>query len=142
MISGGCLCGKIQYEIRGPLGRSVFCHCSRCRKASGSVVAFNAPVAAADLVIVAGEQCLKSFDNPVVSRFFCGECGSQLFSRRAGAPDVLRMRLGTLDDAPANGPQAHIFTDSKIPWFDACDDAPKYAQMPPAEFMQLPSSEG
>lgn len=139
MQTGSCLCGAIHYEIRGPLGRSVFCHCSRCRKANGSVVAFNAPVAAQDFVVTSGEDSLKTFEAPNVHRYFCANCGSQIMSRRVNAPDVLRLRLGTLDVPPAAGPEAHIFVDSKINWFDIHDDAPQFEQMPPPEFMQLPN---
>lgn len=138
MHSGSCLCGKIRYEVRGELGASVYCHCSRCRKANGSVVAFNAPAAAQDFVVVAGEQFLKSFDQSEVKRFFCSNCGSQLFSRRSSAPDLVRLRLGTLDVMPASGPQAHIFVDSKVDWFEIHDTAPQFAQMPSAEFMRMP----
>ncbi len=138
MYSGSCLCGTIKYEVRGEIGASVYCHCSRCRKASGSVVAFNAPAAGNDFAVVAGEGFLKSFDMPEVQRFFCSNCGSQLFSRRTSAPDIVRLRLGTLDVLPATGPQAHIFVDSKVDWFEIHDDAPQFAQMPPAEFMRMP----
>src|SRR6218665_3028746 len=114
MRSGGCLCETVRYEVRGPLGQAVFCHCSRCRKASGSVVAFNAPVRASDLVVIAGADAVKSFDAPAVRRFFCAECGSQLYSQRTAAPEILRLRLGTLDTPPESGPQAHIFFASQI----------------------------
>lgn len=137
MMTGGCLCGSIRYEMRGSLGRSVFCHCSRCRKASGSVVAFNAPVAAKDFIVVSGEELLKSFKAASgVNRMFCANCGSQIVSRRDHAPEVLRLRLGTLDVPPAHGPEAHIFMSSKIPWFDTRDDVPKFADAPPLEFVR------
>jgi hypothetical protein len=138
MASGSCLCGKVQYEIRGEIGRAVFCHCSRCRKANGSVVAFNAPVEADKFVVTAGENYLKSFDNGTVARFFCTECGSPIMSLRAGAPEIVRLRLGTLDTPPASGPQAHIFVDSKLDWFEIHDDALQFPGPPPADFMKPP----
>jgi hypothetical protein len=139
MQTGSCLCEKVKYEIRGEIGRGVFCHCSRCRKANGSVVAFNAPVASDNFVVTAGENYLKSFDTPVVSRFFCSECGSQIMSRRAGAPEVIRLRLGTLDVPPTNGPVAHIYVDSKIDWFEIHDDAQQFSGPPSADFMKPPT---
>ena len=135
MITGGCLCGSIRYEVHGALGRSVFCHCSRCRKASGSVAAFNAPVAAKDFSVVSGAELLKSYNADTgVERMFCANCGSQIISRRDKAPDVVRLRLGTLDSAPSRGPDAHIFVGSKIAWFDTRDGAPRFAEAPPPEF--------
>jgi hypothetical protein len=32
-VRGSCLCGGIRYEVDGPLGMVVHCHCSMCRKA-------------------------------------------------------------------------------------------------------------
>lgn len=60
MHKGSCLCGAVAYEIDGELGPIVYCHCSRCRKASGSAFAAVSPVAAADFRIVKGEECLRS----------------------------------------------------------------------------------
>jgi hypothetical protein len=139
MMTGGCLCGAIRYEIRGPLGRNVFCHCSRCRKASGSVVAFNAPLSAKYFAIVSGESSLKAFKTESgVSRMFCSNCGSQIISKRESAPDVVRLRLGTLDTPPAHGPEAHIFAASKIDWLET-NDAPHFDAAPPPEFVRPPS---
>ena len=36
VLTGSCLCGAVSYEVRGPFTRFGHCHCSRCRKASGS----------------------------------------------------------------------------------------------------------
>ena len=46
MITGKCLCGKVRYEINGRLGPVVYCHCSMCRRATGSAFATNASVRA------------------------------------------------------------------------------------------------
>lgn len=81
MHTGSCLCGAIEYEITGALGAIMVCHCSRCRKASGS--AFNAmsPVAAAGFRIVKGQEQLRDYRNDAgVHRLFCGTCGAQLFN--------------------------------------------------------------
>jgi len=36
MLKGSCLCGGVKYEIDGGLGAVTNCHCSLCRKMSGS----------------------------------------------------------------------------------------------------------
>lgn len=128
MHKGSCLCGTVQYEVRGEIGAAIYCHCSRCRKANATAFATNAPVAAADLVIIEGESALKAFNSsPGVHRFFCSNCGSPIISRRDAMPDVVRLRLGTLDTPLEATPTAHYFVASKAEWYEIRDDLPQSA---------------
>lgn len=131
MHKGSCLCGAVEYEITGPLGPVVSCHCSRCRKASGS--AFNAmsPVAAADFRITKGQESLRDYRNDAgVHRLFCGTCGSPIIGKRDSMPDSVRVRIGTLD-TPVNGKiSAHIFVGSKAEWYEILDDMPQHDERP------------
>ncbi|POZ52458.1 GFA family protein [Methylovulum psychrotolerans] len=129
MYKGSCLCGAVQYELQGDLGAAVYCHCSRCRKASGSAFASNAPVSAALFRLVEGTDQLKAFSTPEgVHRYFCSVCGSPIYSQREQFPDVLRLRLGTLDTVISQGPQAHIYVGSKAQWYDIHDDLPQHPE--------------
>jgi hypothetical protein len=131
MHTGSCLCGAVRYEVRGDLGTAVYCHCSRCRKASGSAFGSNAVVAVKDFVVVKGEDSLKTFSTPQgVHRMFCANCGSPIISRRDSFPDVLRLRLGTLDTAVPAAPSAHIFVASKAEWWEIRDQLPQHAERP------------
>jgi hypothetical protein len=133
MHTGGCLCGAIRYAISGPLEPIQFCHCSQCRRASGSAFAANMPVRAADFRVTDGETRLKAFaSKPGKERIFCADCGSQLFSRNAGFPDYIRLRVGGLD-APAAPPLAfHFHVASKAPWWPINDELPQHpAARPP-----------
>jgi len=130
MYQGGCLCGSVKYEVRGELGPAFFCHCSRCRKASGSAFAASALVATKEFVVLQGEEALKSFSVNGVHRVFCGNCGSPIISRRDAMPKTVRVRLGTLESPLTKGPQAHIFVGSKANWFEIHDDLPQYAELP------------
>jgi hypothetical protein len=131
MLSGSCLCGTVKYEVQGEIGPIVFCHCSRCRKANGSAFAAVAPVKTEDLHILSGQENIKTFESsPGVGRFFCQACGSPLFSKRVSAPELLRLRIGTLDTQLPTKPSAHIFAASKAEWFEICDDTPQYAERP------------
>ena len=129
MHKGSCLCGAVKYEVRGTLGAAIYCHCSLCRKATGTAFATNAPVAAGDFVISEGESTLTSFDSsPGVHRFFCSNCGSPLFSRRDSMPQVVRLRLGTLDTPLPAPPTAHYFVASKADWYEIHDDLPQFSE--------------
>ena len=79
----------------GELGPAFYCHCQRCRKASGSAFGANAIVAAGDFVITAGADSLRIFTATTgLKRTFCGQCGSPLTSVRDTQPDIVRVRMG------------------------------------------------
>lgn len=130
MHAGSCLCGAVKYEIRGEFGPAYFCHCSRCRKASGSAFAANAVVDADDFVLVQGEASLGSYrSSEKLQRLFCTACGSPIASRRDDVAQV-RVRLGTLDTPLSTGPGAHIFVASKAGWFEIHDALPQHPERP------------
>ncbi len=133
MYRGSCLCGAVKYEIRGEIGEASFCHCSRCRKATGTAFASSAPVATKDFVVLQGQDALKSFSVKGVHRVFCAHCGSPIISRRDWIPEAVRVRLGTVDTPLKEGPQSHIYVDSKANWFEIHDNLPQYAELPPGE---------
>ena len=126
-----CLCGGVRIEISGKLGPVVYCHCSRCRKASGTAFGANADVRAQYWTWGAGQDLVREFESsPGVYRAFCSRCGSPVYSRRPETPDVLRLRLGLVDDDPGRRPLAHFWVESKAPWFEITDDLPAFARGP------------
>jgi hypothetical protein len=132
MYQGSCLCGTVRYEIAGDLGPVSLCHCSRCRKANGSAFLAAAQVVPSEFKIVAGALSLKDYESsPGVQRIFCGNCGSPIMSRRPGPPEVIRIRIGTLDTYLKTKPQSHIFYADRAEWYELEDDVAKYAARPP-----------
>jgi hypothetical protein len=131
MYQGSCLCGAVHYEIAGEIGPISLCHCSRCRKANGSAFLAAGQVDAADFWIVSGSENLGDFESsPGVHRIFCRNCGSPIISRRPGPPEVIRVRIGTLDSYLQTKPQAHIFFADRAEWYEFEDDVAKYAERP------------
>ncbi|MEQ0924444.1 GFA family protein [Acinetobacter schindleri] len=129
--AGSCLCGGIQYEVRGPLGDIIQCHCRRCRKATGTAFAINSPIAKADFYLLQGQHLLKSFTTTTgVSRNFCSECGSPIYSVKADLPDVYRLRIGSLDTPIEQKPTCHFYVGSKAEWEDIHDTLPQYHERP------------
>ena len=128
MHTGSCLCGAVRYEIEGALGRTYYCHCSRCRKASGSAFAANAVIAPAQFRITKGKDLLASYTAATgARRGFCSICGSPLVASNG---EQMRVRLGSLDtplDAPLD---MHIFTASKAEWHCIHDDLPQHEERP------------
>lgn len=128
---GSCLCAGVRYEYSGEFGRFSLCHCSHCRKAQGSAFVAVLPVNVAEFKLIQGQDLLKAYSaSPGKERLFCGTCGSPLFSRSQSRPDVLRLRVGTLDTPIRRKPQLHQFVASKADWYDIHDDLPQYAERP------------
>ena len=132
MRTGGCLCGAVRYEIDGPIAPIQLCHCSQCRKANGSAFAANAPVAASDFRIVRGEEALREHRaTPIKRRVFCGTCGGPIFSARDDMPDVVRLRVGGLDNTEGLAIGFHIYAVSKAAWWPITDDHPAWPEDSP-----------
>ncbi|NLQ18626.1 GFA family protein [Marinomonas sp. M1K-6] len=131
MLSGSCLCNGIQYEIRSELGDIMQCHCQNCRKANGSAFAANAAIPSTAFALLKGEELLAEYESsPGVFRVFCKRCASPLYSRRPHMPELLRLRIGTLDAKIEGKPSSHIFVGSKAEWHEICDDIPQYEERP------------
>jgi hypothetical protein len=129
MVRGTCLCGGIQYEIDGPLGRVVNCHCSMCRKATGAAFRTRARVATSAFRWVRGEDLVSRYESsPGETRTFCRICGATLPTFFRDHPDELGLPMGTLDDDPGVRPSAHVWVDSKAPWWEITDEVPQYAE--------------
>jgi hypothetical protein len=131
MHKGSCLCRRIQYEIDGDLGEFGYCHCTSCRKASGSAFAANAPVDRSRFRIE-GAASLKEFESsPGKFRAFCDNCGSPIYAYLVATPDVLRVRLGTLDTPFDQRPKAHTFVSDKASWEPVDEAIPQFATWAP-----------
>ena len=133
MLHGSCLCGGVRYRAEGPLRAVARCHCSQCRKASGAEFATNGSVAAASLVVEAGEALLREHpSSPGNLRVFCGRCGSPLWKRQEQQPEHVRLRLGCLDCEVDQPPQLHVFVDEKPDWSEILDALPRFGTLPGA----------
>ena len=56
MIHGSCLCGALRFEITKPAGPFELCHCTRCRKVTGSAFFAGLYVRADDFRLVQGKR--------------------------------------------------------------------------------------
>lgn len=127
MYEGSCLCGTIRYEISGPIGPFGHCHCTSCRKASGTAFATNAPVERSAFRLVDAAGALREFESsPGKFRVFCSQCGSPIYAYLKAAPDVVRIRLGTLDTPFHELPRAHTFVGEKADWHRILDALPQF----------------
>jgi hypothetical protein len=115
--AGSCLCRGVHYGIAGDLGDFGYCHCTSCRKASGSAHGANAPVDRARFHLLSGAELLREYESsPGKLRVFCSICGSPIYAYLSKSRDVLRIRLGSLDTPFAKGPRAHTWVSDKASW--------------------------
>ena len=125
MLAGKCLCGAVHYKVADEFAYALNCHCSDCRRATGSAFKPFAGIERGKLAITQGEDAVMIYGKEDAGDIHCAKCGSLLYSVvRDG--QFVHVTLGTLVDAPAIRPTAHIFVGSKAPWFTITDDLPQH----------------
>lgn len=129
-IKGGCLCGKVRYEIVGPLFNADHCHCSMCRRQHGAAFSTYAEFNPNDFIWTMGEDLIKIYEVPAGGGWcFCSECGSTLAGTDQGK--ITTITLGTIEGDPSIKPESHIFVGSKVEWHEISDDLPQFDKRPP-----------
>ena len=124
-FNGGCLCGEVRYRVSGPFAEFHICHCSQCRRSTGSAHASNLFTSADRIEWLAGEHLIKRFDPDrpgVISKCFCTNCGSLVpyISAKSGK---LVVPAGGLNDDPQIRPQDNIFWADRASWYDLVAEA-------------------
>ena len=130
MIPGSCLCGGVRFEIVRTAGPFELCHCSRCRKASGSAFVAGLGVEVRDFRLLSGAELIRRYEAPILERppayrvAFCSRCGSPVPDPPPGAT-WFEVPAGLLDADPGLQPDKHIFVEHKAPWHDIADSLPQ-----------------
>jgi hypothetical protein len=132
-IKGSCLCGAVSYQFHGPEYVFQYCHCSRCRKFTGSAHASNIIVAPDQFEWLNGAEQIGRYEHPGAKHFatcFCRQCGSSLpWEAQTGGAVVIP--AGTLDDDPEIRPSQNIFWKDRVAWREAVESLPHYDELQP-----------
>lgn len=129
-LAGKCFCGAVHYAVTNEFAYAMNCHCSQCRRTTGSAFKPMAGIERDKLVVTAGQDKLLIHGRERCNNTHCRLCGSLLYSVvRDGA--WVHVAMGTLVDTPAIRPTHHIFVGSKAPWFTITDDLPQYEEFAP-----------
>ena len=134
--TGGCLCGTVRYESAGEPEFSLQCHCRDCQRSSGTAYIAAMRVSAAGFRITQGapkRYLSKADSGNEITRAFCGDCGSPLYVQVSTRPDIVGIRVGTLDDPSEFRPEADIFVKSAQPWDHMNPALPKHQTYPPGK---------
>lgn len=121
---GSCLCGAATFQVIGAFEAFYLCHCGRCRKDTGSAHGANLFSSSARIEWLSGEESVRTYRVPDTRhrKSFCTECGSALPRVEDGS---IVVPAGSLDDAIAIRPDAHIFVASRAEWDEKLEDIPK-----------------
>ncbi len=124
-LRGQCFCGAVRYAVADQFRYAANCHCSGCRRATGSAFKPFAGIERGKLAVMKGADNLLMVGDDNGNDTHCRACGSLLYSVvRDGA--FVHVAMGSLIDMPSIGPDKHIFVGSKAPWFTITDGLPQY----------------
>ncbi|HEY1545214.1 MAG TPA: GFA family protein [Xanthobacteraceae bacterium] len=125
LLAGKCFCGAVAYTVADEFLYAANCHCSNCRRTTGSAFKPFAGIERRKLVLTQGHGDLMIFGERDGNDTHCKVCGSLVYSVvREGA--YVHVAMGTLVDGPTIRPDKHIFVGSKAPWFTITDGLPQF----------------
>lgn len=126
-IKGRCLCGAVAYEVTGEAEMSMNCHCSRCRRWTGSACAVLMAVQSDQLTVTQGRDQIQTYrQEGYVNRSFCKVCGSSLFGYEWPDGPGTIILMGTLEGDPGVRPSMHINVAHKAPWHEVTDELQQF----------------
>jgi hypothetical protein len=125
ILAGKCFCGAVAYTVPDEFLYAANCHCSNCRRTTGSAFKPFAGIEREKLLLAKGHEDLTVFGEDDGNDTRCKVCGSLVYSVvRDGAH--VHVAMGTLVDVPTIRPNKHIFVGSKAPWFAITDGLPQF----------------
>ncbi|QKC98466.1 GFA family protein [Mesorhizobium sp. NZP2298] len=123
-LSGGCLCGRVRFNVRSE-PRVHYCHCDMCRRATGSAFAVLAWVPSQSLTWTGAEpNCRRS--SPIAQRGFCSACGSPLSLTYDASPNEVALHVGTFDDPASLQPHYNYGSSQRLSWVCCGIDLPDH----------------
>ncbi len=134
-LTGGCGCGAVRFEVTAPLVSARYCHCTRCQRRTGTAASINAAVVPGSFRIVEGEDRLRAWKpEGGGEKWFCGDCGSALFTRDLADRERVGVRFGAFDEDPGVRPSLRQFVAYAAPWEPIPDDGlPRYPERRPSD---------
>ena len=124
ILTGGCCCGALRYQAREILDAG-YCHCRICQRTSGAPVLAWAVVPVRAFELTRGRPTVFA-SSEHGERLFCGRCGTQILYKERDAAQTVDVNVATLDEPDRVAPQVHIWTQSRIAWFDTHDGLPRH----------------
>jgi len=123
-LSGGCLCGRVRFEVSEQPTVAYYCHCTRCQGRTGSGFSAQARVEGRTFTLLEGQETVRGWRHPDggFEKFFCSECGAHLFSRNPDDPAQMSVRMSAFDGDPGVRPSGHAYVAYAAAWEPIPDD--------------------
>ncbi|MCP4391088.1 MAG: GFA family protein [Gammaproteobacteria bacterium] len=132
-MRGKCLCGAVEFELDGEIPNLYQCHCSLCRKVTGSSANAAFRIGAARLRWISGKQRVSEYVTPGgFKSHFCSDCGSPLPNLTAN-DSAYWVPVGLLEDDAELELVAHLFVGSRAAWDRVADGVEQFDEMPGSE---------
>lgn len=133
VLTGGCGCGAVRFEITEPLVAAAYCHCTRCQHRTGTAAQASARTVAGSFRLTAGEDALGRWTPGGFDKVFCVRCGSAVFAQDPEDHGRVTVRMAAVDGDPGVRPQARQFVAYAAPWEPIPDDGlPRFDERLPA----------
>lgn len=121
--TGGCRCGAIRYEVTGAPVASVACHCRDCQYVSSGGANYSMVFQRTGFKVLQGAPRVFKAKPTSGGSFFCESCGVHVFSGPDSSPQLIAVKVGSLDDRSHFRVQADIWMKSAPPWHRPHDGA-------------------
>ena|SRR6516225_4635850 len=128
-IQGGCLCGAVRYEATGEPYNVTHCHCTDCRRSSGSAFVTWASFQRVAFRFTRGEPRVVPWAGRL--RSFCSACGTPLTFVTTAQAEEVDVTVCSFDHPEKVTPADHTWVDDRLPWIRLDDKLPAYAQKRP-----------
>lgn len=134
-VQGQCTCGAVKFSFEAEAIIAYQCHCSICRKVSGSAYTTTTMVPARDFVWREGEALVSTYRKQNgFTTGFCSHCGCSLPNRFRDYP-LYSVPLGALDQSPEVTIAVQLFVASKAAWEVEPLTGERYPEMPSLDEM-------
>ncbi|KLO16899.1 hypothetical protein SCHPADRAFT_901064 [Schizopora paradoxa] len=131
---GSCLCGKITFEVNASPMIVSCCHCTNCKKYTGTVFTSNVIFPANSVKITKGEELVKSYRDDAqdsgnsIARVFCSDCSAPLYVTGCEFKTAESVFYSALDDFNVPGeaekqPQIEFYSKDRTSWVRPLDGA-------------------
>jgi hypothetical protein len=139
VLTGGCACGAVRYELADEPFVQLVCHCADCQEASGSEFVETLLVTA-DRLSMLGEELkffpVKASTGRTMKRGFCENCGSLVMINRPELPQIEFLQAGSLDDPSLFRPTTEMFTCRADLLISSIKSMGRLEERPPIELLR------
>jgi hypothetical protein len=128
-VTGRCLCGHVTWRYDGEVGPASYCHCEDCRRCTGSAFNVGVRLQRADFHVTGGSPkgyTKRGDSGRELTRHFCPECGSPIFTSAPKHPDHVYVKAGTFDDPSLVRPERQAWVASAVAWRRIALDLPTF----------------